>query len=180
MKIAIRANPSRGREIISILKSLGGINYAGLTGRGQTRVYYIDENKIIQYDLLPIDYKEYTLEEFKKEFPFKIGDMVVTATERIPRQIIAFEYYNDKLCYTLEDGFHYKPQLLELYKEMKEERNITLTLDKAKEWYNKGGDLKQVALQAFSEKELKPLPRSWEEYTSKIALLKVSIDIMPI
>ena len=43
---------------------------------------------------------------------------------------------------------------LKFHKEMKEERNITLTLDKAKEWYKKGGDLKQVALQAFSEKEL--------------------------
>ena len=47
---------------------------------------------------------------------------------------------------------------------MKEERNITLTLDKAKEWYNKGRELKEVALQAFTEKELNPLPRSWEEY----------------
>ena len=47
---------------------------------------------------------------------------------------------------------------------MKEERNITLTLDKAKEWYKKGGDLKQIALQTFTEKELNPLPRSWEEF----------------
>ena len=36
-----------------------------------------------------------------------------------------------------------------------EERNITITFEKAKEWFN-GGDatLKEVALQAFSEKEL--------------------------
>ena len=47
---------------------------------------------------------------------------------------------------------------------MKEERNITLTLDKAKEWYKKGGELKEIALQAFTEQELNPLPRSWEEF----------------
>ena len=47
---------------------------------------------------------------------------------------------------------------------MKEERNITLTLDKAQEWYKKGGELKEIALQAFSERELNPLPRSWEEF----------------
>jgi hypothetical protein len=47
---------------------------------------------------------------------------------------------------------------------MKEERNITLTLNKAKEWYKKGGELKEIALQAFSEKELNPFPRSWEEF----------------
>ena len=66
---------------------------------------------------------------------------------------------------------NYAPKALTTYKEtkeeMKEERNITLTLEKAKEWYKKGGDLKQVALQAFTEKELNPLPRSWEEYCIK-------------
>lgn len=35
------------------------------------------------------------------------------------------------------------------------ERNITITLEKAKEWYNSGNDsLKEVALQAFSRDEL--------------------------
>ena len=52
---------------------------------------------------------------------------------------------------------------LKLYKEMKEERNITLTLEKAKELYKKGGELREIALQAFNEKELNPLPRCWEE-----------------
>ena len=49
---------------------------------------------------------------------------------------------------------------------MKEEkRNVELTLEKAKEWYKKGGELREVALQAFTEKELKDTkPRSWEEY----------------
>lgn len=36
-----------------------------------------------------------------------------------------------------------------------EERNITITLDKAKEWYNSGNNaLKEVALQAFDENKL--------------------------
>lgn len=49
---------------------------------------------------------------------------------------------------------------------MKEERNIKLTLDKAKEWYKKGGELKDVALQAYSEEELTKveLPKTWEEF----------------
>ena len=37
-----------------------------------------------------------------------------------------------------------------------ESRNISLTLEKAKEWYNSGSaDLKEVALQAYTEDELK-------------------------
>jgi hypothetical protein len=41
------------------------------------------------------------------------------------------------------------------------ERNIKVTLEKAKEWYNSSSaDLKAVALQAYSEEELKT--KSWE------------------
>ena len=53
---------------------------------------------------------------------------------------------------------------------MKEKRNITLTLDKAKEWYKKGRELKEIALQAFTEKELNPLPRSWEEFCERFPI----------
>lgn len=36
------------------------------------------------------------------------------------------------------------------------ERNITVTLDKAREWYNSGNEsLREIAVQAFSENELK-------------------------
>lgn len=38
-----------------------------------------------------------------------------------------------------------------------QERNITITLDKAREWYNSdNAALKKIALQAFSKEELKP------------------------
>lgn len=36
-----------------------------------------------------------------------------------------------------------------------ETKNVNVTLEKAMEWYKKGGDLKEVALQAFTEDELK-------------------------
>lgn len=53
-----------------------------------------------------------------------------------------------------------------LNKNKMEERNIKISLEKAKEWYKQGGDLKEVALQAFSEDELKDkvFPQSWCEY----------------
>ena len=36
-----------------------------------------------------------------------------------------------------------------------EKRNITITIEKAREWYNSGNEaLKEAALQAFEEKEL--------------------------
>ena len=168
MKIAIQGHPTRGKEIIQILENLGGKNEAYLRGNSND-YYYIDDDNlkgIIRCDgkvYLKRCYKKYTLEEFEKEFPFKVGDKVTIITD-IPYKIVALEYYMGRLCYRLDNGLNYNSEALTLYKEMKEERNITLTLDKAKEWYNKGGELKEIALQAFTEKELNPLPRSWEEF----------------
>ena len=47
-----------------------------------------------------------------------------------------------------------------------EERNVKISLEKAREWYNQGGELKELALSAFTEKEIKEivLPNSWEEF----------------
>ena len=47
-----------------------------------------------------------------------------------------------------------------------EERNVKISLVKAREWYNKGGELKELALSAFSEEETKAsmLPNTWEEF----------------
>lgn len=47
-----------------------------------------------------------------------------------------------------------------------EERAIKLTLEKAKEFYSKGGEFKDLALSAFTVEELthKELPKTWKEY----------------
>lgn len=167
MKIAIKGHLKRGKEVIQILESLGGINRMNHKGCYDEYFYYIsiDTNTIVWTSVRPIHLSIFTLDEFEKEFPFKIGDKVITPDHK-SYKIIALENYNNKMCYKLDNGFHYVPQVLKPYKEMKEERNITLTLDKAKEWYNKGGELKEIALQAFTEKELTKidLPKTWEEF----------------
>lgn len=47
-----------------------------------------------------------------------------------------------------------------------EERIIKLTLEKAKEFYKKGGEFKDLALSAFTEQELTKVesPKTWEEF----------------
>ena len=167
MKLAIQGHSKRGKEVIQILENLGGINRMNHKGHYTNYFYYVsgDDNTIAWTCVRPQHLGVFTLEEFEKEFPFKIGDRVISTTTNFIGTITNLK----------ESGWYYVKhdsgnfvcvfrQHLELYKEMKEERNITLTLDKAKEWYKKGGDLKQVALQAFTEMELNPLPRSWEEF----------------
>ena len=47
-----------------------------------------------------------------------------------------------------------------------ETRQINLPLDTARRWYEQGGELREMTLGAFDEKELigNRLPKSWEEY----------------
>lgn len=47
-----------------------------------------------------------------------------------------------------------------------ESRTVKLTLEKAKEFYKKGGEFRDLALSAFTEKELKEiyLPKTWGEF----------------
>ena len=171
MKIAIQGHSTRGKEVIQILKSLGGKNTHKLCGNGKdyANYYHIDNCGIIAFSskCYLCNYKFYTLEEFEKEFPFKVGDKV----RHISSTCIIKEYgfMNNKPVYVVKSTelgilATIPVELLTTYEKMKEERNITLTLDKAKEWYKKGGELREIALQAFTEKELNPLPRSWEEF----------------
>ena len=47
-----------------------------------------------------------------------------------------------------------------------EERAIKLSLEKAREFYNKGGELREIALQAYRKDEIfeRVMPKTWEEY----------------
>lgn len=176
MKIAIQGHPTRGKEIIQILRSLGATSYGTYDTCSHPEWYwYINKNKEITCDpkRSMYDYKLYTLEEFEKEFPFKVGDIVLLKGTDLPYEIVALEWFMNKLCYKLDNGLHYAPNTLTTYEKMKEERNITLTLEKAKEWYKKGGELKEIALQAFTEEELtNGLPKTWEEFCEKYRIKK--------
>lgn len=55
-----------------------------------------------------------------------------------------------------------------------EKRNITITIDKAREWYNSENDtLKKIALQAFSENELKFDFRSIKTFEEACKVLNI-------
>lgn len=56
-----------------------------------------------------------------------------------------------------------------------EERTVKLTLEKAKEFYKKGGELRDLALSVYTKDELTriELPRTWEEFCSKVSKKEV-------
>lgn len=166
MKIAIQGDLEKSQEILQILESLGGENRFNYKETYPTYYYTLSNNTIIALSMLKVPkyLTTYTLEEFEKEFPFKIGDRVISVTTNSIGTITKLKengwyYVNyDNGNFACAFGQNLKP-----YKEM--ERNVTLTLEKAKEWYKKGGELREIALQAFTEMELNPLlPRSWKDY----------------
>ena len=55
-----------------------------------------------------------------------------------------------------------------------EARTITLTPEKAKEFYKKGGELRDLALSAYTEEELIEimLPKTWEEFCKNYKVQK--------
>lgn len=165
--IAIQGHSKRGKEVIQILESLGGINRMNHSGRFTKYFYYIsgDDNTIAWTEVRPQHLGVFTLEEFEKEFPYKIGETVITSLNHVGT-IIGIVNSKYKVLFK-EDSALVAPRRLKPYTEMKEGRNITLTLDKAQEWYKKGGELKEIALQAYTEEELNSLPKSWKEFCKK-------------
>lgn len=86
-KLAIRGHVTRGKEVIELLKMMGGTNpfsnNGELMGNKETVCYYICENTTTKYIFWnyigpkEIDnYKIFTLEEFLEKYPFKVGDKV--------------------------------------------------------------------------------------------------------
>lgn len=77
------------------------------------------------------------------------------------------EYVNYELLGN-EDSFRYALicNLKEITEQNKktvmETRNVKITLETAKRWYEQDGEFKEIALSAFTEAELNPVRNEWE------------------
>lgn len=81
--LAIRGHATRGKEVIEILEMLGGSNKYNYSADCDSLCFYIGKNtNIIYYDWVNSCYDDmcvFTLEEFLKKFPYKVGDKVKNA-----------------------------------------------------------------------------------------------------
>lgn len=193
-KIAIKGHPTRGKDIIKILEALGGVNEMNLNGSQPTVYYYLKDRKYIRckpYSVIVNEYDCYTLEEYEQKFSNIMEKIAIKGNSYQSQKIIQIleslgglnvRKYNGNdpgLYYYINDKHHidcstdlglpkeYIIYTLQEYKQnhtMETKRNIQIDLTTAKEWYKQGGDLRKVALQAFTENELQSLPKSWKEY----------------
>lgn len=77
-QLTIKGNVTRGGEVIETLEMLGGKNKGELKGTDTNLVYYIHSEGYIAtlYSTSSKYYKNFTIEEFFEEFPYKVGDKV--------------------------------------------------------------------------------------------------------
>lgn len=77
--LAIKGHTTRGEEVIEILEMLGGKNIVHLTGAFINRIYFINGNVDVdsyRIDSFNYNFQIFTLEEFLKKYPYKVGDWV--------------------------------------------------------------------------------------------------------
>lgn len=80
MELGIKGHPTRGYEVIKILEMMGGKNCYNVVGNYDNNFYHIDDYNNISYSYIGPDeikgYEIFSLDEFLKKFPYKVGDKV--------------------------------------------------------------------------------------------------------
>lgn len=121
-QLAIKGHPTRGKEVIEILKMLGGRKEKNLGGSELFCWYYINENGDIDYKHYSLftNTKVFTLEEFLKKFPYKVGDKVTL--NRFSSTIKGMSWDCDDVLYYVQGvdfskGVYSKDKDLQPYKK---------------------------------------------------------------
>lgn len=113
-KLAIKANPNKGKEIIHFLESIGGVNSMRLCGdmlKGSA-YYYIDDRNIIdiidenQTNYNNDDYHFFTIEELIAKYPYTIGDTIIIddCDGKFHGTIREMTWYYGVICYSIENN----------------------------------------------------------------------------
>jgi hypothetical protein len=115
--LAIKGDDKRGNEVIALLETLGGYADELLdNGTDEKYAYFIvtDENNVI--DAFPIDKKDefdfdaqiFTLDEYYKKYPYKVGDKVIDEADGCPGVVSEMKWDEDvsdmKYCVAFENG----------------------------------------------------------------------------
>lgn len=97
-KLAIKGHATRGKEVIELLKMLGGCD-SGYGGLGVHYYYYISQFGNIEGSSEPYKFNTYivfTLEEFLDKYPFKVGDKVFLYDNITEGCVTGMEWDEDK------------------------------------------------------------------------------------
>ena len=128
--LAIKGHKTRGKEIIELLEMLGGKNYFHMDGFTEEYIYYISgENNQIHSAICPTNQIVFTIEEFIKKYPYKIGDKVnyikYDDEEFSVYEIIGMKWTGSTIEYALDCfGFTCLTKDIRLHKENNMNKNF--------------------------------------------------------
>lgn len=174
-QLAIKGHATRGNEVIEILEMLGGENRFQREGDNKDRFYYIDKNKHIQTTCGSLSYTLFTLEEFFKKYPYKIGDKVnyVKYNDEYPSEytIQRMRWTGATIEYLLDSsGFSALTKDLQLYKDKPD------LLQQLKDYFD--NTPREVVEKEWHEydkyNEIGPTVNEYLEYVNKIRQPKYS------
>jgi hypothetical protein len=109
MNLAIRGHATRGREVIALLKMLGGENERfQLDGLNEKFIYYFcpEYSNDILSAIIPVGQIVFTLEEFEEKFPHKVGDKVIYENKKREITRMIWEVRTNTVAYKLDDKLY--------------------------------------------------------------------------
>ena len=107
MILIIKKHPDRSKEVIQTLEMLGGQNRHNFDGSEDYAYFTLEtNNEICGTDW--ITDRVYTLEEFKAEYPYGIGDFVFMAGYTDPVEISGIGWATNEVLYEVRIGGDYK------------------------------------------------------------------------
>lgn len=138
--LAIKGHPTRRNEVIEILEMLGGNK--GILGGGDTNfIYYIKPScNYIQVECINNcnlnEFVIFTLEQFLKNFPYKVGDKVKTIRGKIGNISECIWSVDNCVKYKLEtddfiDSYYRSQELIPYKEEIKTEDRLEIYADHA-------------------------------------------------
>ena len=158
--LAIRGHEIRNKEVIGLLKMLEGKNKWNYRGDRIACVYYLNNDKIINYtsDYERSTLKVFTLEEFFEKYPYKVGDKVIISETQTMVTITGMFWMNDKIFYeTIYDDdccANYCIEELSPYIGKEEKfKKISISEREYKDFFDMYKDLKMKAF-IYATKEL--------------------------
>lgn len=183
--LAILGHLTRGKNVISILEMLGGINVYNLTGNRRFAYYIIDSNKEIKggtYIFGDEDYIFCTVEDFLKIYPYKVGDKVNSPCRGCVKTITSMEWdsYLNTVTYKLDDKIYTNIEQLKIVNDLptielqSNEENKPDLLQQLKDYFvNTPREIIEKEWHEYDKyNEIEPTVKEYLEYVNKIYKIK--------
>ena len=130
-KLAIKGHPTRSKEVIELLKMMGGKDSNDFKCRNTNRFYHVLNEHVCWGYIGPEEIDEYnifTLEEFLEKFPYKVGDKVNSPCKGCVKTITSMKWddYLNTVSYKLDNKIYTTIEQLKVVNDLpyKEEVNI--------------------------------------------------------